>query len=86
MASVTDGRDGSPSRPPVVLARAVASARRPYPDPPSVTDPLQLILTAITAKAGDEFRRVPCRSGGDSLFALKRRARQFDELLHTQAI
>jgi hypothetical protein len=27
----TDGRDGSPSRPPVVLARAVASARRPYP-------------------------------------------------------
>jgi hypothetical protein len=32
IASVTDGRDGSPSRPPV-LAGAVASARRPYPFP-----------------------------------------------------
>jgi hypothetical protein len=31
-ASVTDGRDGSPSRP-RVLARAVASARRPCPSP-----------------------------------------------------
>ncbi len=33
-ASVPDGRDSSPSRPPVDLARAVASARRPYLDPP----------------------------------------------------
>jgi len=42
-ASVTDGRDGSPSRPPVVLARAVASARRPCPAPPPVTDPLHFL-------------------------------------------
>jgi hypothetical protein len=28
----------SPSRPPVVLARAVASARRPYPDPLTLPD------------------------------------------------
>jgi hypothetical protein len=30
IGSVTGGRDGSPSRPPVVLAGAVTSARRPY--------------------------------------------------------
>jgi len=32
-ASVTDGRDGSPSRPRVILAGTVASARRPYQKP-----------------------------------------------------
>jgi hypothetical protein len=40
-ASVTDGRDGSPSGPRVVLARAVASARRPYLSLPAVTEALQ---------------------------------------------
>ena len=39
-ASVTDGRDGSPSRPRVFLAGEVASARRPYLSHPAVTDAL----------------------------------------------